>query len=239
MRTFAKSNAVIKSNTAIIILALCAALIAAEYLKPAARGAAVGDIDLQQQIPATFSTWRLEPNLQPIIEGTAYGEKQHGENQYGKKLYSQVLSRTYADANGDRVMLSIAYGGNQAREESQVHRPEICYSAQGFSVQPLRDDIVRIGDHHITVRRVLTQRGQRVEPLSYWATVGDRSVLPGIARKFAQFRLGLFGRNADGMLVRVSSIGSDEERAFSTQDIFLRDLAVTMNPGARKKYFGF
>jgi len=221
-----------RTNAILIALALAAAFLAAEFMKPAASASVdASSIDLQQQIPSLFADWKMAPNQHQVI--------QENDAKGGTRTYSQVLSRTYANAKGEAIMLSIAYGVNQNREETQVHRPEICYRAQGFNVEALRDETLRIGAHHITVRRVLTQRGHRIEPLSYWVTAGEQSMLPGISRKLAQLRLSLSGGVVDGMLLRVSSIGGDESRAFTVQDIFLRDLAATMKPTVRKKYFGF
>lgn len=47
------------------------------------------------------------------------------------RFYSQTLSRIYENESGYRIMLSIAYGGDQT-DMMQVHYPESCYPAQGF-----------------------------------------------------------------------------------------------------------
>ena len=57
-----------------------------------------------------------------------------GQKALLDRLYEQQLSRTYENAQGYRIMLSIAYGGNQ-RDELELHKPEVCYVAQGFVLQ--------------------------------------------------------------------------------------------------------
>ena len=47
------------------------------------------------------------------------------------KIYNQTLTRTYINPRGDRIMLSIAYGRDQS-DALQMHKPELCYPAQGF-----------------------------------------------------------------------------------------------------------
>ncbi len=48
------------------------------------------------------------------------------------KIYNQTLSRTYINNKGDRIMLSIAYGGDQS-DSMQVHRPEVLLYWPGLS----------------------------------------------------------------------------------------------------------
>lgn len=218
---------------ALIISALIIAAACAQGLRPQ-RALALerGAIHLQTQIPTAFGNWRELNGNVPILPNPDV------EKDVERK-YSQVLARTYVDDRGHTVMFTAAYGTDQKNEMTQVHRPEICYRAQGFKVQPLRDDELHIARHTVPVRRVMTQRGERNEPLSYWVTVGDKAVLPGFSRKLEQLRLGLTGLIADGMLIRVSSISSDQPQAFAIQDQFLHELAAQMEPTIRRHYFGF
>lgn len=82
-------------------------------------------IDLKAMVPTAFGDWQEQLNLSNQIV----------DPQQQKKLdeiYSQTLSRTYINRQGYRIMLSIAYGKNQS-DALQLHRPEICYPAQGFT----------------------------------------------------------------------------------------------------------
>lgn len=217
---------------ALIVAALLIALATAAWLQPQrALTQVAGRIDLQAQIPARFGRWREIGGTAPILPNPEIQQKL-------AKTYAQTVARTYVDGSGRSVMLTAAYGADQTGELTQVHRPEICYRAQGFSVRALRDDRLAFADHSMPVRRVLAQRGERNEPLSYWVTVGDQAVLPGIGRKLEQLRLGLGGWLADGMLIRVSSIDADQDRAFALQDQFLHELAAHMEPAIRGRYFG-
>ena len=53
------------------------------------------------------------------------------QDQLQDKVYSQLLTRTYANQAGDEIMLLIAYNGAQDGVV-QIHRPEVCYPASGF-----------------------------------------------------------------------------------------------------------
>ena len=217
----------------LIIAALICAAASAQWLRPR-HGIAqnAGAIHLQTQIPAAFGEWREVSGTVPILPDPEIQQKV-------AKTYAQTVARTYTDGSGRTVMLTAAYGDDQSGELTQVHRPEICYRAQGFSVRTLRDDQLKFSSHSIPLRRVITERGTRREPLSYWVTVGDRAVLPGLSRKFEQLKLGVAGWRPDGMLIRVSSIDDDQSRAFAIQDQLLHELAAQMNPAVRRRYFGF
>ncbi len=47
--------------------------------------------------------------------------------------YDDVLMRAYGNSQGDIVLLAVAYGRNQ-RQEVKIHRPDVCYTAQGFQL---------------------------------------------------------------------------------------------------------
>ena len=134
-------------------------------------------------------------------------------------------------------MLSIAYGGDQS-DTMQVHRPEICYTAQGFQI--LKEAVGQMGTQYGTlpVKRLLARAGSRNEPITYWVTVGDKAAHVGLEQKIAQLRYGLTGKIPDGMLVRVSTIGADEAHAYRTQDAFVKDMLQSLDGSGRKRVAG-
>jgi EpsI family protein len=154
------------------------------------------------------------------------------------QLYTQLLARTYINAAGQRVMLSIAYGADQASDATAVHRPEFCYSSQGFTVRTLGDVRLDLQGHLIDVRHLLGRLGPRVEPITYWLTLNDRATLPGVGRKLAQLKIGLAGVVPDGMLIRASSIDSDVDRGFETHRTFLSKLREHVPSPIQARYFG-
>jgi EpsI family protein len=149
-----------------------------------------------------------------------------------------LLERSYINSRGQRVMLSIAYGGDQSGDGTQVHRPEFCYTAQGFqlTLNHVGELLTQYGT--LPVRRLVAVQGRRNEPITYWVTVGDKATLPGVKRKLAQIAYGLTGKVPDGMLVRVSSIDNDEKSAHRLQDIFIQDLLAGLQPRDRVRLAG-
>ena len=188
-------------------------------------------VNLELMIPRVFADWKLDPSLAPIILSPDVQAKLDN-------IYNQTLSRAYVNGIGSRVMLSIAYGADQLGESMQVHRPEFCYTSQGFEITKNAESRLSTAEGVVPVRRLIAQAGSRTEPITYWITVGEQAALPGVSRKVAQLRYGLTGTVPDGMLIRVSSIGIDEENQYALQDRFLRDLLGALSPDKRITLLG-
>ena len=220
------------TRVALLVVLMVLAALAGELLRPSDRLAdRKAKIALETQVPSAFGEWKLDPNVRPVVPDP-------GLQAMLDALYSQTLARTYVNAKGERVMLSIAYGSDQSNEATAVHRPEFCYSAQGFRVRATGSDTLTIGTTQVPVGRVLAQLGQRNEPITYWVTLDESATLPGLGRKLQQIRYGLKGQIPDGMLVRVSSISASEASAFALQKTFLDQLYVAVPADVRSRYFG-
>lgn len=154
------------------------------------------------------------------------------------KIYSQVLNRTYRAPEGYRIMLSIAYGKDQ-RDSLKLHYPEVCYPAQGFEVISNRSADIFTSQGAIPVKILETRHGQsRREPITYWALIGTLPFRGGIEKKIAEMRYGLRGVIPDGMLIRVSSIDQDSEKAFMMHAAFVRDFVESIDPAVRSRFAG-
>lgn len=215
-----------------IAMSMLAAAMAARSLTPTIRLADVKPkIQLDQQIPKTFGDWQEDQTMVPVLPNPQVQAKLD-------VLYSSTLARTYRNTGGQRVMLSIAYGSDQSSEATAVHRPEFCYSAQGFKISNLGESVTSIGFRQLNVQRLLAVMGQRHEVITYWITMDETATLPGLTRKYEQIRYGLKGQIPDGLLFRVSSIGASETESFTLQNQFLNDLAGSMQPTILTRYFG-
>jgi EpsI family protein len=218
---------------AIVVCAAMTALsVAAERMKPTERVADLKPkIQLEEQVPAAFSGWTTDKSVIPIAPSP---DVQATLN----RLYSATLARTYRNAQGQRVMLSIAYGSDQSNEATSVHRPEFCYSAQGFRVKTLDKGVISFDGYQLSVQRLMANQGPRAEPITYWITINDEATLPGITRKLEQLRYGLRGKIPDGLLFRVSTVGMTPEEGFMVQDQFIKDLYQVFDARFRSRYFG-
>jgi EpsI family protein len=187
-------------------------------------------IDLEVMIPRTFDKWREEPSRSVQIVDPQ-------QKEMIDKIYTQTLSRTYVNADGYRIMLSMAYGDDQ-RDGMQMHYPEICYPAQGFVLQDRQNGSLATANGSIPVTRILTNLGQRNEPVTYWTTVGDHVFQGNIQKKLAEMRYGLDGKIPDGMLIRVSSIDAKTSGAYEMQNQFANQMLNALTPEHRKRLIG-
>ena len=148
-----------------------------------------------------------------------------------------IIARTYVNSDGERIMFSVAYGGDQS-DNLAVHKPEVCYYAQGFEINKIMSGELLTEYGILPIRRLLASKGNRHEPITYWVTIGDKAVMPGIEQKLQQLRYGLTGNVPDGMLVRISSISSDEDKAYYLQNRFILDLLSVMDTFHRTRLIG-
>ena len=218
--------------TAVTLAALmCGASVAGIAARPSARAVDKGNvISLETMVPTRFGEWteQLDRGVQVVNPQT---------KELLDKLYSQILTRTYANKDGYRIMLSMAYGDDQ-RGGLQAHRPEICYPAQGFKLGKVEDGALATGFGNIEVRRLSTSLGARSEPVTYWLTVGDRIIRTVMEKRIEQIRLGLTGQIPDGLLFRVSSVDNDTARGFEMQQKFTADMMAAVPANTRKQLSG-
>jgi EpsI family protein len=199
-------------------------------LKPTEKVADAGPkVDLETLIPKEFGDWKMEDTITPILNPV--------QKAVIEKIYNQTLSRTYVNSRNERIMLSIAYGGDQS-DAMSVHKPEICYPSQGFQILKNASGTFATGEGEIPVRRLVAQQGRRVEPITYWTTIGDTVAIKGVAWKLQQIKFGLTGKIPDGLLFRISSIQTDESAAYHNQDDFTRALIGAMTPEGKQRIIG-
>lgn len=213
-------------QAAIASSAMIAASVGAWSLQPQNYLAATNEQhELEALIPRKFGAWEVDPDVEvvlPLPEVQARLDR----------IYSSVLARTYSDGAGRQIMLSVAYGADQS-DATVAHRPEVCYSAQGFGISEKHLSFLEINRQRLPVARLVATLGDRVEPITYWMVVGDRAVATGWGIKRAQVEYGLRGLIADGFLIRVSSINSDKNSAYADQARFLIDLLDSTPSAAR------
>jgi EpsI family protein len=188
------------------------------------------DFNLEAMVPKTFAGWTVDTSVVPLTPDPT-------QKELIAALYDQTLSRTYVNAEGQRVMLSIAYGGDQSKQ-LQLHLPEVCYVAQGFDMVKDRRDELGTGYGKLPVKRLVARQNARNEPITYWVTIGDKAVMSGLDQKMQRFMYGLSGRIPDGMLVRVSTIGADEAGAYRVQDRFVNQMLGALKPADRSRLLG-
>ncbi|ACV34183.1 exosortase-associated protein EpsI, B-type [Accumulibacter sp.] len=212
----------------LLLLMMLAASASAIALRPSSKLADERPaLDLKSMIPAQFGDWHQE------AQNAAYMVNPQ-QKEFLDTIYSETLFRSYVNSRGYRIMLSIAYGGDQSRA-TQVHKPEVCYPAQGFTLISRHDESIVIPNGSIPATRLVTKLGQRVEPVTYWITVGDSVVQGGINKKLTEIAFRLRGKVPDGLLFRVSSVDPDEKAAFTQQAKFIDEVLQSVKDGDRER----
>ena len=191
----------------------------------------IGKPNLEQIFPSSFGDWRVDDRMAVVLPAPDVQAKLDS-------IYNQVLSRTFVNSQGERVMLSVAYGGDQS-DATRAHRPEVCYPVQGFQITSNSSaNLLLEPGRSLHVRRLMAKQGGREEPITYWVIVGDKVATNSTEQKLAQLRFGVRGYIPDGMLVRVSSIDRDSQRAHAMQHQFIREMMQAMPAEKRHRIFG-
>jgi EpsI family protein len=214
------------------VVVMLAGAAGAHWMKPTIHLAdQIGKPDLETLFPKAFGTWEIDSSIPVILPAPDVQARLD-------KIYNQVLSRTYVDrSTGRRVMLSVAYGGDQS-DGTRLHRPEVCYPAQGFQITANQANQLQLSGRVLPVRQLQSHLSGRFEPITYWVIVGDEAVTSASQQKLVQLSYGVRGMIPDGMLVRVSSIDRDPEQAFRVQQQYIDDLARNVSSGAAARVFG-
>jgi EpsI family protein len=224
-------NGALRVRAAVALVLMVAAGLGAHVWRPTQFLADTkAKVELEAMFPQRFAAWSVDTRgpVQLISPD---------QKALLNKLYNQTLSRTYANAQGDRVMLAVAYGGDQS-DGTSAHRPDICYPAQGFDILSTGSSVWQLPGQLLPTRNLLARLGARIEPVSYWVVVGDRIALGGTDQKLAQLAYSTRGLIPDGLLMRVSTIDSNTQRAYQVQSGFVSDLFSAMAPPARERIFG-
>jgi len=193
----------------------------------------IGRPQFKDVIPSQFGDW--------VDSGDATGgliiDPQRQEAL--DNLYTQIVSRTYVHKrDGRRIMLSLAYGDIQTYAK-QLHRPEACYSSQGFEIQDLHQDQLQAYGQTINLYRMTARAIGRLEQVTYWIRIGEKVVSgPPHALNIERMVMGLKGYVADGLLFRVSELAEDAQSSDQLQNQFIIDLLHALNPVQRAMLIG-
>ena len=224
-------NTALRARAAVALVLMALAGVGAHEWRPTHFLAdTTGKVDLEQMFPKRLGNWTLD--TRGPVQLVSPDQK-----AVLSKIYNQTLSRTYVNPQGDRVMLAVAYGGDQS-DGTEAHRPDICYPAQGFDILSRGSAIWQLTGQQLHTRQLLTRLGGRVEPVSYWLVVGDRVVVGTTEQKLAKLAYSMRGIIPDGLLVRVSTIDTDAARGFRTQSAFVSDVFDALQGRARERIFG-
>lgn len=179
--------------------------------------------NLENTVPRAFGDWvELKSPLLQVSLSTG------GETDLNQP-YDQVVMRTYRNSAGRVVQLALAWGGNQ-RQEVKIHRPDLCYVAQGYQINDIKSvEFNDIGVSGIPIKgkQMIASANRNIEAVTYWIRIGNSFSEDAFETRVNIFREGLAGNIPDGILVRVSmpietTLAADE--VWGVMNIFLKQL---------------
>lgn len=184
----------------------------------------LGKDNLDKVIPKRIGPWSFVGSSGLVVPP---------EDQLSRAIYSQLLTRVYTDHSHSPVMFLVAASGRETGV-LQIHRPEICYTAGGYQLSPIRhvQVPVRGGSVHTVCMSAIND--VQTEHLMYWTRIGDH--MPGSwgEQRWDVALDNLKGYNPDAALVRASTISDDADASFALLQSFVQTLLQQVGPEARR-----
>jgi len=199
---------------------------------PARRYDDLTDEQFEALFPTAFGDWRTLPVSELVLPP---------ESDLADQLYQHILTRTYVNSQGVGVMFLAAYNSMQLNNV-QLHRPEICYYAGGFSIdlsEPHPLEVSAAGQEFVVPARAVTAvQGSRYENILYWTRIGEDFPQSWVAQRLAMTKANIEGYLADGLLLRMSVINKDHEQSLRDMQGFINDMLAHTKQGTRNLLVG-
>ena len=199
-------------------------------LKPRRRVSLLGKEKMEAIVPVSIPGWSAaasEGLVKPKVEGLA------------ATLYNEIVQRTYiGEAIDAEIMLLIAYGGTQS-DVLQLHRPEVCYPALGFSIESKRAAALPLpGGGVLPTVQIVAVAGERRENIVYWTRLGEALPTDSSQQRAILLQDAMKGFIPDGVLVRASTIHADPQAGFKVLSAFVPALIAAVPAASRPALVG-
>ena len=202
----------------------------AAALKPRHRVEYLGQRKLAGIVPTSFGQWTERPSSAFVLPKTP--------GSLADRLYNDTLTRLYTAPGGAAVMMVLAYGSVQS-DVLQLHRPEVCYRAVGFDISHSAKTRLPLGAGlALPVRELAATSESRSEPIVYWTRIGDELPTDGAEQRRMKLAEQFRGIIPDGILVRLSMLGTPSDAAYAELLDFGRALVLAVKPADRTVLIG-
>ena len=186
-----------------------------------------GENKLVDVLPKQIGRWRFVTNSGLVIPP---------EDQLSRALYSQLLTRVYsANDQSSPVMLLVAQSSSQTGI-LQIHRPESCYTAGGYSLSAVEPHVVELPSGPLETLSLQATNDIRTEQILYWTRIGEHLPANWRQQRMAVARDNLRRIIPDALMVRVSVINNDRAAAFATMDAFIQAMIESIRPQLRQAF---
>lgn len=123
------------------------------------------------------------------------------------RLYGETVARLFTDRqSGMQILLLVAHGESQSNE-LQLHRPEVCFPAFGFSLTASAPLQLQIGEGVLLpARRLLVQSNLEKQAVVYWTRLGEYFPVSVTEQRLNRLDAAMHRYIPDGLLARFSMV---------------------------------
>jgi EpsI family protein len=138
------------------------------------------------------------------------------------RLYGETVGRIYTNRSaGEQIMMLMAHGDVQSNE-LQLHRPEVCYPAFGFTLSESAPiEIALAPSVLLPGRRLVANSSERQETVAYWTRLGEYFPTDVQEQRLERLETAMHHYIPDGLLARFSVVGPDAQAAVATMVRFI------------------
>ena len=115
-------------------------------------------------------------------------------DELSEAIYSQILTRIYSDGQSSPIMLLMAQSASQTGF-LQVHRPEFCYTAGGYTLSSIVRHPIHTTSKTIPATTMDASLPGSTEHIVYWVRIGDK-----LPRSWAEQKLVMAELNLQGFI---------------------------------------
>ena len=116
----------------------------------------------------------------------------------------------------------------------QIHRPEICYTAGGYTLSEIEPHVVGLPWGGLPTLSMSATSDMRTEQLIYWTRVGEHLPSNWREQRMVVAMDNLRRVIPDAIMVRVSTYGSDKANALKSIDEFTAAMLNSVTPAIRR-----
>lgn len=186
----------------------------------------LGDQTLDRVIPEQIGKWKFVSTSGLVVPP---------KDQLALAIYAQTLTRVYYDGEAP-IMLLVAYSASQSGF-LQVHRPEYCYAASGYTLSDFAPHDIRLSpDAAFRVNTLSADREGRSEKLLYWTRIGNHIPLSWAQQKLVFAEDNLRRIIPDSALIRVSTPIGYEGQPLAKLEEFVRQMIAATAPSMRRVF---
>jgi EpsI family protein len=204
---------------------------AADALIPRRRVSLLGATTVASIVPMTLPDW----TSRDVSDLVAPKE----EDSLAARLYGETVGRVYRrTSTGAEVMMLLAHGDTQS-DDLQLHRPEVCYPAFGYSIHENQEVAIPLSQGAaIPGRNLVAVAPDRRETILYWSRLGEYFPTNRSNQHFDRMRTAMKGVVADGILSRFSVEGVEPSVASAIMLAFVPSLIRAIAPAHRPALIG-